>query len=313
MREIKTVALIGLGAIGSFLSSHLQGVLGDNLRVVAGGSRRERLERDGILVNGVPYKFHIVSPEEETGYADLAIFITKMTGLSQAIEDMRHQVGPDTIIMAPLNGVESEEIVAAAYGWENMLYSLVRVSVVMDKNRVSFNPKVASAEFGERRNTELSPRVLAVKSLFERAGIKCVIQEDMLKAIWMKYVCNVSENQVAAILGIPFGAWGSSEHANMLRVMVAKEVIDIARKKGIDIEESYAADHLDYLKRVPYHNKPSTLQDIEHGRKTEVAMFAGTIIRLGKEVGVPTPYNEFLYHAIRVLEEKNDGVIRAEE
>ena len=42
-------------------------------------------------------------------------------------------------------------------------------------------------------------------------------------------------------------------------------------------------------------------------------MFAGTIIRLGKEVGVPTPYNEFLYHAIRVLEEKNDGVIRAEE
>ena len=201
---------------------------------------------------------------------------------------------------------------AAAYGWENMLYSLMRVSVVMDQNRVSFNPKVASAEFGERKNTELSPRVQAVKALFERAGIKCVIQEDMEKAIWMKYVCNVSENQVAAVLGIPFGAWGSSEHANTLRVMVAKEVIDIARKKGIDIEESYAADHLKYLERVPYGNKPSTLQDIEHGRKTEVAMFAGTIIRLGREVGVPTPHNEFLYHAIRVLEEKNDGVIRTE-
>ena len=50
MREIKTVALIGLGAIGSFLASNLQRVLGENLRIVAGGARKERLERDGIVV-----------------------------------------------------------------------------------------------------------------------------------------------------------------------------------------------------------------------------------------------------------------------
>ena len=55
MREIKTVALIGLGAIGSFLASNLHGVLGENLRIVAGGARKERLERDGIVVNGVPF------------------------------------------------------------------------------------------------------------------------------------------------------------------------------------------------------------------------------------------------------------------
>ena len=91
--------------------------------------------------------------------------------------------------------------------------------------------------------------------------------------------------------------------------MVAKEVIDIARKKGIDIDDDYAVRQLEQLKKVPYANKPSTLQDIEHGRKTEVEMFAGTVIRLGKETGVPTPLNEFLYHAVRVLEEKNEGII----
>lgn len=309
MREIKTVALIGLGAIGSFLASNLQKVLGDNLRVVAEGARRERLERDGIVVNGTPFRFHVVSPEEETGYADLAIFITKITGLTQAIEDMRRQIGPDTIIMAPLNGVESEERVAAAYGWDRVLYSLARISVVMDGNQVSFNPSMASVEFGEKRNPEPTDRVMAVKRLLERAGIRPVIQPDMEKALWMKFVCNVSENQVAAVLKIPFGAWGASEHANTLRLMVAKEVIDIARKKGIGIDDDYAVKHLEHLKKVPYNNKPSTLQDIEHGRKTEVEMFAGTVIRLGRETGVPTPCNEFLYHAVRVLEEINDGLI----
>ena len=55
-------------------------------------------------------------------------------------------------------------------------------------------------------------------------------------------------------------------------------------------------------------NKTSTLQDIEAGRHTEVDIFAGTIMRLGEKYGVATPYNEMMYHMIKVLEEKNDGL-----
>ena len=131
----------------------------------------------------------------------------------------------------------------------------------------------------------------------------------MLLAIWEKFACNVSENQVAAVLDLPYGAWGSCEDAEALRIMVAAEVIEIAQKKGIPIETNYARDHLDVIKAVPPRNKPSTLQDILAGRKTEVDIFAGAVIRLGKEYGVPTPYNDFLYHAIRVLEAKNAGTV----
>ena len=59
---------------------------------------------------------------------------------------------------------------------------------------------------------------------------------------------------------------------------------------------------------VPPKNKPSTLQDIEAGRRTEVEMFGGAMIRMGRELGVPTPYNELFYHAIKVLEQKNEGL-----
>ena len=309
MREIKTVALIGLGAIGSYLASNLQPVLRDELRIIAGGSRKERLEKDGIVVNGKQMHFHIVSPEEETGYADLAILITKIMGLETAVRDMKNQIGPDTIIMSPLNGVDSEELVAKTYGWEWVIYSLARVSVVMNGNQVNFDPRNSVIEYGEKTNETLSERVEAVKCLFDRAGITSSIRRDMEKAIWEKYICNVSENQVSALLGLTFGSWCSSEHANTLRILVAKEVIAVARKKGIMIDEDYAEDHIRRLKKVPAGNKPSTLQDIENGRKTEVEMFAGTVMRLGKEVGVETPLNEFLYHAIRVLEEKNEGIL----
>ena len=310
MRKVKTVALIGLGAIGSYIAGNLSKVMGDDLRIIAGGSRKERLERDGIVINGEPYHFHVVSPEEENGFADLAVIITKFTGIKEALKDIKNQIGPDTIIMAPLNGVESEEAVAEEYEWDRVIYSLARVSVVMKGNQVSYNPKVAHLEFGEKTNETISERVQAVKALFESAGIESWIPEDMERAIWIKYMCNVSENQTAAVLGIPFGAWsGVSEHATEIREMVMREVVAVAQKKGIDLSEKDIQNQREVIKRLPYQNKPSTLQDIESGRKTEVDMFAGTMVRLGRETGVPTPLNEFLYHAIHVLEEKNDGII----
>ena len=306
---ITKAALIGLGAIGSYLASHLQTVLGDNLRIIAGGARKERLERDGVVVNGKRLHFHVVDPQEDCGgdYPQLAIIITKFSGLPQAIKDIKNQIGPHTIIMAPLNGVEKEEIVAASYGWENLLYSLARVSVVMRDGKVTFSDASAQMEFGEKHNETLSPRVQAVKALFESAGIKSVVPEDMERAIWLKYMCNVSENQSAAVLGIPFGAWNVSDDANWIREALVREVAAVAAKKGIRITEEDIEEQGKRLKNVPAANKPSTLQDLEAGRKTEVDMFAGTMMRLGKEYGVPTPYNELFWHMIKVIEQRNDG------
>lgn len=310
MREIKTVALIGLGGIGGYLASNLQRVIGkENVRIIAGGARKERIEKNGLIVNGEPMLFHVVAPEEETGYADLVIIITKSLGLREAVLQVKNQVGPNTIIMSPLNGIESEDIVAETYGYERILYSLARVSVtVTNQNELHFNPSFAHMEFGEKINEIDSERIVAVKTLFENAGIKSIIQKDMIFALWHKFMCNVAENQIAAILGIPFGAWHCDEHANHLREMAMREVIAIANKKGIPLGEQDMVEQGERLKKINKDGRPSTLQDIEAGRKTEVDMFAGTVMRLGKEVGVATPVNEFMYHAIKVLEDKNDGI-----
>lgn len=46
-------------------------------------------------------------------------------------------------------------------------------------------------------------------------------------------------------------------------------------------------------------------EKLEAGKRTEIEMFAGTVIRMGKELGISTPINEVFYHSIRVLETKN--------
>ena len=211
MKDIHIVSIVGLGAIDSYFAEKIQPVLKDNLRIIAGGRRKEQLEKEGRIINGHQRFFHLVSPEETTGYSDLVLVCSKMTGLKQALKDAGNQIGPETIILTPLNGVESEEVAAAMYGRDQVLYSLMRVSSVKSGNQITFDPEVSYIEFGEQINdpNALSPKVQKVKEFFDLAAIPSVIRPDMLRAIWEKYVCNVSENQVCRSSQYPLRGMGS--------------------------------------------------------------------------------------------------------
>ena len=113
MKKIERVTLIGLGAMGVFFAPRLLEKLGANFKVMASGARKERLEQKGVTVNEINYRFPIITPETECDPADLVIIAVKSYDLPQAISDIKNQVGPDTIILSVLNGVESEKQVAA--------------------------------------------------------------------------------------------------------------------------------------------------------------------------------------------------------
>ena len=201
MKPIQKISLIGLGAMGVFFAPRLADAYGENFRVIAGGERRKRLEEQGVTINGINYKFPIVSPEEQGNPADLILIGVKGYSLAQAIEDIRNQVGKDTLIISLLNGVDSEEKLMEAYGREHVLYGYMRMSIVMKDGRADFDPYWGKVHFGEAVNREYSGRVLAVKEVFDKADIPYEIDEDMLRGIWFKFMCNIGENMTCALLG----------------------------------------------------------------------------------------------------------------
>ena len=143
-----------------------------------------------------------------------------------------------------------------------------------------------------------------VRDFFEACGIPYVIDEDMKRGIWFKFMCNVGENMTCALLVIPFGAFRTSDSANELRRAAMREVMAIANRLGVDLSEQDIEAQEKTVKNIPYGNKPSTLQDLEAKKKTEVELFAGTIIRLGAKHNVPTPVNQRYYDTILGMEAK---------
>ncbi len=306
--KIKKVTLIGLGAMGVFFAPKLEAYLGKgNFRVLADGERKERIQARGVTVNGVRHQFTVITPETEGDTADLIIMAVKDTGLTQAILDIRNQIGQATRILCVMNGIDSEERIAAVYGWEHVLYSYMRVSIVMKDGIADFDPELGKVYFGEAKNSELSERVKPVKELFDACDIKYNIEPDMIRGMWFKFMCNIGENMTCAMLGIPFGAFHVSGHANDIRYKAMWEVVKIANRLGIDLGQEDIEYQETAIKRLPFANKPSTLQDLENGRVTEIEMFAGKVVKLGEELGIETPLNWMFYHGIKVCEEKNMG------
>ena len=112
-----------------------------------------------------------------------------------------------------------------------------------------------------------------------------------------------------AMFGIPFGAFQKSADANYFRRAAMWEVIRVANRLGVDIGQNEIDRQEHTIGRLTYQNKPSTLQDLEAGKHTEVDMFAGTVVRLGKELGVETPVCEMFWHGIHLIEDRIFGNI----
>lgn len=303
---IKNIGLIGLGAIGAPLAVALHHLDPEHFYIIAEGKRKERLLQ-GVMINDRCYHFPILEPQQHKTL-DLILVTTKYNQLSTAISDIQNFVGPQTRIIPFLNGITAEENLAAIYGEEKIIYGFVKIASMNIDHHITYQ-NAGCYYLGHPVNQHYDSDIDSIHELFNKAGIKHLIPEDMLVQKWFKYISNVSENQVSAILDIPFGAWNASNHANALREMVAYETWLIAQAKDIRIPQQWITKQRSALSKLPYHNCCSMVQDLRSHRTTEVEMFAGEMIRMGKQYHIPTPYNEMLYHMIKVLEEKNEGQI----
>jgi len=302
-KPINSVYILGLGALGSLYASLLYEMNPGTVKIIARKDRQAALKRSKITVNGKVYVFDFVKPDAEPPSAvDLIIIAVKFPHLQQAIQDIRGFVSKDTIVISLLNGISSEEVIGKQIGFEHMLYAY---AVGMDAVRCGTETnykKSGKIVFGEKNNTTLSEKVQAIKDLFERAAIPYDIPANMIKALWFKFMMNTGVNQASAVLRATYGMFQQNQEARKLMLMAAEEVLLLSKKEGIDLSRSDIDEFIRIVDGLNPFGKTSMLQDIEAGRKSEVDIFAGTVVELGKKHGVSTPINETLLKIILSME-----------
>lgn len=304
--KIQSVAVLGAGAVGSYVIWGLSHKKDIRLGVIAEGERADRLKKGGCRINDEVYRPEVWSPQEAEDM-DLLIVSLKYGSLPEALESIKTIVGEHTTVMSLMNGVDSEKLIAEQVGDDRVLRSLIKVASHKEENGYYFNPETTlGIIFGELAAPFDSERVQAIESLFADTGIHFRSTEFIREEIWGKFRLNVCNNLPQAILGAGVGCYSDSTHMKVISDGLRRELEQIALAKGIDM--SKMAGTSGRGSAVPASARYSTLQDLDAGRHTEIDMFSGTLMRMGEELGIPTPYNEYTYHMIKALEEKNDGL-----
>lgn len=295
------IALLGAGAVGGYFIWGFENAnLSDReFTVIADGARHDRLIADGVKVNGTVYHPAVKTPDE-VGLQDLVIVAVKGNALKSAVKLLPPLIGDDTAVMSMLNGADSEELIAETIGAEHVVHSVIFIaSRRTDKEIVfdtSYDTTIRYGTIGQNRLTD------TVSAAFRNTAINAVMSENIMLDVWTKYAKNIANNLPQAILGTPAALYTRSEHGLFIAQKLWSEVLVLARIKGVELPSEVGiypcADSSRY----------STLQDIDAGRRTEIDNLCGYLLTLAEENDIDVPYIEYTYHAIKALEEKNEGL-----
>ncbi len=338
--KIEQVALFGAGSVGGSLLCRQRENL-DKIKVIVHGSRRERMEKEGLLTRGETFFPQIW---EKGSYPDLLMVGLKNTQLKASIAELRDYVGPNTILMPLMNGISASEELREAFPENTVLTAVVYVDARKIGNELfcgeTFLIQIGDAEEAvlesikeallswgiscqicadiTRRQwrkwmmnvgtNQVSAILGANYGQFQQKeavlswGISCQICADITRRQWRKWMMNVGTNQVSAILGANYGQFQQKEAVRNMALAAMAEVVAVAEAAGVDLHAADVAAAGDSVNKWSAEGKCSMLQDVEAHRLTEVESFSGKLVELGKKYGVPTPINETLYALIRAKE-----------
>ncbi len=301
---IKKVSIVGMGSLGLIFGSFLTDKLGrENVEFVMDEERVRKYAGVERLVNGKKYDFNIVSENEKGNPSDLVIFAVKSTGLEDAIEIVRNKVSDDTIIISVLNGITSEKIIGEAFGEDKVLYAIAEG---MDPIRTGHNldyTKMGYLNIGiDREDMGKKEKLEDIIEFFDRTGLPYKLEKDVLHRLWSKFMLNVGVNQVVMIYKGTFETIQRPGPERELMIAAMREVIALAEKENINVTEDDLNFYVALLGTLNPKGMPSMRHDGMHKIKSEVEIFSGMVLELGKKHGVPTPINQEIYDRIEEME-----------
>ncbi len=148
--KIKSVAVLGAGAVGSYVIWGLSEKSDIRLGVIAEGERAERLKKNGCAINGKTYHPEVWTPDEAHD-VDLMVVALKYGSLEGALESIQKATGEHTAIMSLMNGIDSEEIIGRTVGMEHVLPALIKVASHKEEDGYHFDPPTHLESFSENR------------------------------------------------------------------------------------------------------------------------------------------------------------------
>jgi 2-dehydropantoate 2-reductase len=247
---------------------------------------------------------------EDVGVVDVVLLGIKAWDVRAAAAAIRPMVGATTGVLTLQNGVEAPMEVAEVLGADHVMVGVAMVRcVIAGPGRLrhvgSVDPNLILGESDNRS----SGRVEHLRAALTQVQVTVNVPENIQTWLWGKFVGAAALGGVGAVVRVPIGVWRQLPQVRAMIERAAQEGVAVARARGMQTPESL----VDLVSRAIDANPPAYMasmhEDIVGGRPSELEYWNGAVVRLGREVGVATPLNEFIYHSLLPQERQARGQV----
>ena len=297
------IGVMGAGAIGGYLAARLAAA-GHELALVARGphlaAHRERGLRLHSELGDVRVRPAAATDDpHEVGPVDVLLFTVKLYDAEPALDAASAMVGPSTRVVTFQNGVAGRDLLVRAFGRERTIGGTAHIPAqIVAPGEIRHPARLARFVIGSMTG-QPDDRVAEFGDALAGAGVDVSITDQIERAIWEKFVLLAAFSGVSAVTRGSFAAIrGHEATCAMLRDAV-HEVLAVAAAKGVGLSADCKQRTMHFLLEIGAPEvKASQTHDLEAGRRLELPWLSGAVVRMGQELGVPTPTHRFIYAAL---------------
>jgi 2-dehydropantoate 2-reductase len=321
------LAVMGAGAIGSTIGAYLARAGRDITLIDLWPAHVEAMRRDGLTVTAGDEEFtvavnavHLADVCTLREQFDAVLLSTKSYDSVWAATFIQPYLRPAGVLVSAQNSI-NEEWVAPVIGYTRVIGCVVTIGAgLYEPGHVlrTSAPSRPSLAVGEL-NGMITPRVDALVAALTPVG-PTRATANLWGERWAKLTTNSMANALAGITGMGSADLRRNQEVFSIVMQVAAEAMRVAQALGVQVERVGgipAAAYLDAARGVGVEalrirweetgrslgaGRPSLLQDIMKGRRTEVDFLNGYLVRKGQEVGVPTPMNDAIVEVAKRVE-----------
>lgn len=297
-------AVMGTGALGGFFGGLLARA-GEDVTFIARGAQLDAIRARGLTVKSqwvgeFVVRAPVTDNPAEVGPVDLVLLGVKTYDLEAAAEQMRLLLGPETVVLPVQNGADIAERIGRILQMDCVLGGLTWVAAKVEAPG-SITQTASSGStmlvFGELSGGS-SPRTEQLLRTLDGAGITAELHPNVRVPIWQKLVAVCANSGMTALTRLPLGPILACPERRAMYRGAMEEVALVARACGIDLPDGVAERTFSVMSSYPPTMRSSLANDLEAGRHLELEALNGTVVRLGREHGVPTPWNAAIYAAL---------------
>ena len=272
----------------------------------------EAIRRDGLALDGITgaLSIRVDATTEASAIAqcDVAIVLTDANATGDAAAAARTVLGDEGFAVTLQNGIGNVETLTAELGPGRVLGGLSYHSAALRRPGQVSHTHAGPTWLGELDGRR-TPRLERLAAALTHAGFTPTIVDDIQGLIWSKFVHNCAINAIAAVAGLRVGEIARSPGADRLQTRIIEEALAVVRALGVTLPDPDPMGTIKEFCRTKF-NKPSMLQHVEQGKRTEIHALNGALVREGRRLGVPTPYNEALVWLAEAVEQRMQQLVR---